>query len=95
MKKLLLICSIFVLGNTYAQVTQSNSTAGNVNGNTATRNIVFTAGDFGGCTSLTDVDIAISWTGGAFQALEQVGMSIQSPTGTTVQMVFYPPKPFL
>ena len=70
------------------QVTKTNSTAGNVNGAQAVRTVNFTGGDLGGCTSLTDIDMAINWVGGAFQVVEQIALSIQSPTGTTVHLVY-------
>ena len=76
------------IGSVLGQVSKSNTTSVSVNGNTATHIINFTAGDFGSCTSLTDVDVTLDWTGGAFQVVEQVAVSIQSPTGTTVHLSY-------
>ena len=84
----LAILSLIGLETTKAQVSKTNNTVFNVNGNTNTHIINFTAGDFGGCTSLTDVDISINWQGDPFPVAEQIAVSVQSPTGTIVHLIF-------
>jgi hypothetical protein len=102
MKKLLLICSIFLFGNllTNAQVSKTNSTQGTVTSVPAAgahidRTFTFTAGDFGGCTSLTEVEISIQLvlgngtppTPGAYGVHEDLNVRLVSPAGTTVDLV--------
>ncbi|MGE0561299.1 MAG: SprB repeat-containing protein, partial [Flavobacteriales bacterium] len=103
MKKLILICSVILLGNQFvsAQVSKTNSTpltlsSGPVSGS---RTFAFTAGDFGGCSSLTEVEISITMTMGSgaldcnaagdpYSVQEDLGLRLTSPTGTSVDILF-------
>lgn len=95
---LLLIC--FSLSS-FSQVSKTNSTpltisSGPVSGS---RTFTYTAGDFGGCTSLTEVEIAITITMGSgtfdcdasgdpYSVQEDLGLRLTSPIGTSVDILF-------
>ncbi len=71
-----------------AQVSKSNTTNVTVNGNTATHVINFSSGDMSDCNFVHDLNVSLDWTGGAFQVVEEIAVSIQSPEGTIVHLVY-------
>ncbi len=86
---LLAFLTLFIgVGNALGQVSKSNTTQFTVDGNTNSHTINFTSGDFGGCTSLTDLDVSINWSGSIFQVVEQIAVSIESPAGTVVHLIY-------
>ncbi len=96
MKKLLLFKVLFLsLFSAFGQITKTDATAQTLNASIATRNLVFTAGDFAGCTSLTEVELDLTLTltnlsscnAGAFGVHNDIAVSLQSPSGTVVHLV--------
>ena len=84
----LVLMVILGMEHAFAQISKSNNTTFTVDGSTNSHTINFSSGDLGGCTSLTDVDVSINWTGAIYHVVEQIAISIQSPAGTTVHLVY-------
>lgn len=93
-KQLIIVALLFPVG-IQAQVSKTNNTMACVNNSTADRIVNFTAGDFGGCTTIADVDITIHYrvtdnsggNPGAFGVHEDLDFKLISPTGTVVPLV--------
>jgi hypothetical protein len=60
--KIVAIFLTFFSFTTLSQVTVSDATPATLDASIATRNFVFTPGDFGGCTSLTEVEVSLTLT---------------------------------
>lgn len=85
----------------WAQVSKTNSTQGTItsipaNGTHMDRTFVFSSGDFGGCTSLTEVTMSLRLVlgsgtpcnaGTAYGVHEDLNVRLVSPTGTIVDLV--------
>ncbi|XOV67170.1 MAG: T9SS type A sorting domain-containing protein [Fluviicola sp.] len=96
MKKLLLFLVLTLCAQlSSAQVTKSDATAATLDNSIATRNFSFTSGEFGGCASLTEVEVALTLTvtdnsgcnPGAFGVHSDIAVSLESPSGTVVHLV--------
>ncbi|MCF8276971.1 MAG: hypothetical protein K9J17_09565, partial [Flavobacteriales bacterium] len=84
-----------------AQVSKTNSTPLTVSSgpSSGSRTVTFTSGDFGGCTSLTEVEISITLdmgsgtldcnaAGDPYATQEDLALRITSPSGTNVDLIF-------
>ena len=99
MKKLLLLCSIFLVGNIIlnAQVSKTNATGQTIfqGPGHMDKTFTFTAGDFGGCISLTEVELSLRLiigngtppTPGGYGVHEDLNVRLVSPLGTIVDLV--------
>ena len=96
MKKLLLVMAFALFAVVgFSQVSKSDATGETLNGSIASRNFTFTSGEFGGCSSLTEVEVDLTLTvtdngscnAGAFGVHGDIAVSLESPSGTVVHLV--------
>lgn len=95
------ICLMAFGNQLIAQVSKTNSTPLTVSSgpSSGSRNFTFTSGDFGGCTSLTEVEISITLdmgsgafdcnaAGDPYSVQEDLALRLTSPSGTSVDLVY-------
>ena len=95
MKKTLLLVQLFLFHSIFSQVSKSDAVGQTLDASIATRNFVFTSGDFGGVTSLSEIEIDLTLTvtdnsgcnAGAFGVHSDIAVSLESPSGTVVHLV--------
>ena len=79
----------------FAQVTKSDATPATLDGSITTINFNYAAGDFSGCTGLTEVEVGLTLTvtdngscnPGGFGVHGDIAVSLESPSGTVVHLV--------
>ena len=65
-----MVLSLFA-GISFGQVSKTDATAATLNASIATRNFTFTSGEFGGCASLTEVEVDLTLTFGEPRTLSK------------------------